>query len=371
MIRFLRFLVIANTQGSKTAAAAQENALERLLRQGGRGRLDANSEAKRVYQPRCMSVITGEQAPTNRGQLARCWLIEIGPGDVDKGKLAKVQGLVAEGKLAAVTTGAIKRLAAKDGAELKRLRGELVAEKERWRREMTGGHARHADIAAELAVGLRVLGLEDQVEHLREGMQVVAEVEREADPLVRVPKLFQDALGHFNHVADIDGGEPDAPGWALSLLGWKLRQFRNGEGDLEESWEAQGKPIAYIEDDVIYVLPEPTYDAIVRAAKREGKPFGMDMRTFVAALDHGEHLVDRDKPRRTKQKRYCSDKRQRFWALRRAWLLPGDRARSDPRPEHTLALEELIEAVNETMAQQVADGLAVVSQPPEDAGPAT
>jgi hypothetical protein len=76
-------------------AQIKEGIAQRMIRASsnhtGRSRLNADSTEKGRYEPRGILMITGEEMPSVQSTLARVLLIQIGNGDIEKGKLTTFQ----------------------------------------------------------------------------------------------------------------------------------------------------------------------------------------------------------------------------------------------------------------------------------------
>jgi len=76
-------------------AQIKEGIAQRMIRASsnhtGRSRLNSDSTEKGRYEPRGILMITGEEMPSVQSTLARVLLIQIGNGDIEKGKLTTFQ----------------------------------------------------------------------------------------------------------------------------------------------------------------------------------------------------------------------------------------------------------------------------------------
>jgi len=79
----------------KTDSQLMESTAQRIVRacanRTGRHRLNPDASEKGAYEPRGMTLITGEEIVSLQSTLARLMVIEISKGDIDKNKLTELQ----------------------------------------------------------------------------------------------------------------------------------------------------------------------------------------------------------------------------------------------------------------------------------------
>jgi hypothetical protein len=101
---------------------------DRLLRAAangaGRGRLRSDASLRPAHAPRALILSTGEEKPSGGSLIARTFLVEVEPGDIDPQRLTACQRDAGSGLYAQATAGYIAWLASK----LDEVRAEMNAD---------------------------------------------------------------------------------------------------------------------------------------------------------------------------------------------------------------------------------------------------
>ena len=88
-------------QGTSVDVARLHKEADRLLRgagnQAGRSRMRPDGSLRPTYYPRGLLLSTGEDVPRVQSLRARMFILEFEPGDVDLGKLTKLQDAAQQG----------------------------------------------------------------------------------------------------------------------------------------------------------------------------------------------------------------------------------------------------------------------------------
>src|ERR1700674_1465847 len=220
-----------------------EGEADRVLRAAangaGRGRLRSDTSLRPAHPPRALILATGEEKPSGESLIARMFLVEVAPGDIDPRRLSACQRDAASGLYAQATAGYIQWLAPR----LDQVRAEMNSARGSYRGQVVheGLHRRTPGIVADLFIGWeRFLDFAHEAEALTRGEAEVyrsriwtalMEVEhrqldrlRASDPVESFLVLLRSAIstGHA-HLATRDGTAPTNPG----TRGWRTRRTRN------------------------------------------------------------------------------------------------------------------------------------------------
>jgi hypothetical protein len=285
----------------------------------GRQRLNRDGKLLTKRRPRGLVVSTGEEIPQGESLRARLLIVEIGPGDIETGRLTVCQRQAAAGLYAASMAGYLQWLARHYAAIRAGLRRERDGLRDQARAECDGGHARSPGIVADLALGLKYL-LDYAVEvgaisegertamakrcwaALREAVAAQAQHVEAAEPTGLFLRLLTAALASGRaHLADPNGLPPaEAPAW-----GWRL--FTVGSGDSSSSeWRPQGRHVGWVEHinlaginqtDNVYLEPEAAFAEAQALAREQGETLAISARTLRRRLRDGQLLVSADNHR--------------------------------------------------------------------------
>jgi hypothetical protein len=83
----------------------------RAKAKAGRGRLKSNISLRPAHPPRALILSTGEEKPSGESLIARMFLVEVVPGDIDPKRLSACQRDAASDLYAQATAGYIRWLA--------------------------------------------------------------------------------------------------------------------------------------------------------------------------------------------------------------------------------------------------------------------
>ena len=248
--------------GSQQEINRQHREAARLLRaQGnlvGRTRMKADTSLRPARVPRGLILSTGEEIPTQHSIRARILTIEVGPEDVDFGRLSQAQADAANGIYASVVATFLQWLAPR----IESVRRDLPDMTSRYRDELTmaGHHRRTPDAIGDLAAGATIfmrfaldVGAlsQDQEEEfwgrIWENLRRLGDrqqVQHEAsNPALRILRLIASALASGEaHFASKDGKAPEQP----QKWGW-----RQATTSLQH--EPQGTRIGWVDGDEFFL----------------------------------------------------------------------------------------------------------------------
>jgi hypothetical protein len=209
-----------------------EGEADRLLRAAangaGRGRLKSDTSLGPAHPPRALILAIGEEKPSGESLIARMFLVEVTPGDIDPKRLSACQRNAAAGLYAHATAGYIQWLAPR----LDQARAGMSAAPGSYRELAAheGLHRRTPGIVADLFIGWeRFLDFAYEAEELTRSeaevyrarvWNTLIQVARrqfehlqEANPVEHFLELLRAAIsaGHA-HLATCARGMPDNPG---------------------------------------------------------------------------------------------------------------------------------------------------------------
>jgi hypothetical protein len=255
--------------------------------QAGRGRMRPDGSLRPAYAPRGLVLSTGEDVPRGHSLGARQLVVEVGRGDVDRGRLSAAQEQAAQGVFAQAMSGYIQWLCGHfDDVEASLLASFTAL---RDKAQAAGLHARLPAAQAHLLVGwdiyLRFATecgaiTREESAALAEGAAkalaalAVSTQQQVADqePAARALRLLCALLSTGKaHLAGANGGEPpDAERW-----GWRLEQV--GENAV---WRSSRQHVGWIDGEEVYLQPEASYAAVRAAAQAQGSDLGVLQRTL-------------------------------------------------------------------------------------------
>src|SRR6202163_951149 len=195
------------------------------------------SHSRRTPPPPPLIVSSGEEIPSGESLIARMFLVEVAPDEIDPKRLSVCQRDAASGLYAQATAGYIQWLAHR----LNEVRAAMNSAHSSYREQAlhAGLHRRTPGIVADLFIGWQwFLDFASEAEALTRGeadgyrarvwsaLIAVAhrqsEHQREANPVARFLALLRTAIAAGRaHVAARNGGRPDHPGtrgWCSSRL---------------------------------------------------------------------------------------------------------------------------------------------------------
>jgi hypothetical protein len=250
---------------------------ERLFRSvgnhQGRSRMAGQRKVSASHPPRSLLLATGEEVPRGHSLRARLLIVEVTPGEVDRGRLGHCQRAALNGQLAAAMGGYLTWIGGRY-EEVQRIVVNRVHElRSRVLEEGTPVHARLPTTIAELQSGWEIwlqfaldLGATTSAEKAQlesrswrelNQLAVVQGLHQQAsDPALRFVSLLQVALatGHA-HIADRSGRAPDAP----EQWGWRRDQDAR-------RWVPRGTRIGWLKGNDLFLEPMVSYEVAQQIA---------------------------------------------------------------------------------------------------------
>jgi hypothetical protein len=296
--------------GTQTDIARLHATADRVLRgvgnRGGRGRMNADGSLRPDYPLRGFVIGTGEDAPRGHSLRARTVIVEVGPGDIDRNRLAEAQVAGREGHFVAGLAGFVQWLA----GQLETLRPQLptLLAEFRTRSQHHATHARTPDAVAHLALGWWVwLRFATEIGALTRaeaeatfarvwdalGQSAAHQAQHQVgeEPARRFLDLLGSALaGGYAHVASDEGLSPEpAEAW-----GW--RQVTVGTGQYERTdWRPEGVRVGWVEGDDLYLDLEAAIAAAQQVGQATGSPIAVTPKTLAKRLHERGFLRSTDK----------------------------------------------------------------------------
>jgi plasmid stabilization system protein ParE len=330
-------LLVIDDFGPRPAAAERrrlEGEADRLLRAAangaGRGRLKSDTSLRLDHPPRALILSTGEERPSGESLIARVFLVEVAPGDIDPARLSARQRDAACGLYAQATAGYIAWLAPR----LDEVRAEMSAAHSKYREQAAheGLHRRTPGIVADLFIGWeRFLGFAHETEALTRGeaegyrarvWSALIEVARrqlehlqEANPVDRFLALLRSAIAAGRaHVATRDGTAPASPG----AWGWRASEPARNRRRVE--WLPQGARVGWVDGQDLFLDIDSAYQA-ANAIPADGDGIAVGIPTLIKRLHEGGRLQSIDQPRgRLKVRRMIDGRRLEVLHLRTSFL---------------------------------------------------
>ena len=302
-------LVIDDFRPGAAERRRLEGEADRLLRAAangaGRGRLKSDNSLRPAHPPRALILSTGEGKPSGESLIARMFLVEVAPGDIDPKWLSACQRDAAGGLYAEATAAYIAWLAPR----LDQVRAEMSAAHSKYREQAAhaGLHRRTPGIVADLFIGWeRFLDFAHEAEALTRSEAEVyrarvwsalievarrqSEHQREANPVDRFLGLLRSAIstGHA-HLATRDGGVPDNPG----CRGWRTQRTRNHR---RTEWLPQGARVGWLDGQDLFLDIDSAYRA-AQAMAADGDGIAVGVQTLVKRLHESGRLKSIDERR--------------------------------------------------------------------------
>jgi hypothetical protein len=280
--------------------AYQQNA-DRLVRaqgnQGGRSRLTDTSRLQQTMYPRGVILSTGEDIPDGHSVRARMMILELSPGDIDPGKLSKVQAR--RGTICGVVAGMAKQLAGQPhdlGPRMEQLRPGLLGI----------GHTRTPTMLSRMVATVeflaawwrteKLLSPQAEAKLVKEATKAITDSGRrqplyleEADPVDQFAAAIRQAVasggGHFRTLND---GVPKSP----VLLGWTEE---NASGEMP-TYKSRGPHIGWVDwsKDELFLEINVGFAAVKR---NSGGDLALSKQTLFKRLKDSGRLVRVDEAR--------------------------------------------------------------------------
>lgn len=276
---------VSRYEAQKMAQTAQ-----RILRMFGdrigRGRLKSTTEFQKTYAPRGMGLVTGEDLPQGQSSVARFLGAEIKPGDVDLKMLTHIQndGLL----LSEAMVGYIEWLIPQMDDLPAMLLDKFQVNREKF--QDNAAHGRLGEAAAWLYLAyeqmlgymesLEVTTAEQAQEMIEEAEEVLVKMVQKQGGLVnqeRPEEIFTRVLGELISMSKvrIDPIKKSTSGSDLDLFGGEL--------------------IGWSDETFYYLLPDMTYNAVVKFLASRGEAFPVKDRTLWKNLEHANMIqVEKD-----------------------------------------------------------------------------
>nr|MDP9473208.1 DUF3854 domain-containing protein [Chloroflexota bacterium] len=317
---------------------------DRVLRGAGNGagrsRMNADGTLRPDYPPRGLVLATGEDVVRGQSARARTVVVEVGPGDVDSGRLKLSQAAGREGLLATALAGYVRWLAPR----LDNQRANLPATLADYRSRLIGPrmHARTPDALANLAVGWHTWLIyahevgaltRDQAEAAFErawtALSALAadQVGHQAgeEPAARFLELLAAAIvSGTAHVANPQGGAPEEPG----AWGWRQRTT-GGAGFERDEWIATGPLVAWLDGNDLYLELDAAYAAAQRLGAGIGTPVTVQPKTLAKRMNQAGLLLASESERRElKVRKTLSGQRRHVLHIAAGSLFPEQSGQS-------------------------------------------
>jgi hypothetical protein len=301
-------------RGSIADRQRQERDADRLLRAQGNGsarqRMAADGSLRPARPPRGLILSTGEDVPPGHSLGGRMLLLEVCPGDVDRGGLSRHQRAAKDGHFARSMAGFLRWLA----PQYEELSGRLPAERDHLREKALAGaaSARTPAIVADLCLGLRYffafavsVGAITEDERaaltrrawtaLQEDAKSQAEHLRSAEPAELFVRLLAGTVGTTAHVAGLKG---KAPLLLPESWGWEEKTFGGGDHQHTDWYPRQGtKRIGWTDGENLFLEPEESYAVANDLARRKGECLPVSMRSLHKRLKEKGLLATWDQRR--------------------------------------------------------------------------
>jgi hypothetical protein len=305
-------LVVDDFCPSGSAADVQRyhREADRLFRgqgnRAGRLRMRADSTLRPAKPPRGLVLSTGEDTPRGQSLRARLLVLEVSPGDIDLVRLTACQRDAAEGMYAASMAGFVCWIAPRYKEIRARLRQEQGALREQSKAD--GQHARTPGIVADLLLGLRyfldfaetagAITAQDRANLWDRGRRAIMQAGADqaahvamAEPTAQFRRFLSAAVASGRaHVASPAGQQPaERP----EAWGWR-REESATSGGADQCWRPQGRRIAWIEGDNLYLEPEAAFAEAQKLAVEEGDSLTVGAQTLRKRLNEKGLLLSRD-----------------------------------------------------------------------------
>jgi phage/plasmid primase-like uncharacterized protein len=297
-------------QGTTMDRARLNQTADRVLRgvgnASGRGRAGPDGKPRPAKPPRALVISTGEEIPGGQSLRARLLVIEVAKNDIGKGDLRTLtphQTAAEEGLYAGATAAFIQWLAPR----LDEIRSQFCADAKIVRSNLVSetGHARTADIEAQLTASWRILArfavecgaLNDSeaaalLARVSSALAAIsnaqAEIQGACDPISRFVALLNAVIASGRgHIASRENKIPAN----ASAMGWR-------------NLEPQGRCVGWEDGEGnLYLEPEASFAAVQEMGAASGEGVGIGSATLRKRLHERGMLVsteiDKNKTRLT------------------------------------------------------------------------
>ena len=264
--------------GDSALYAVAERLFRAMGNHQGRSRMRAHQELKAPRPPRALLLATGEEVPRGHSLRARLLIVEVQPGDVDRGVLSECQRAANEGLFAAAMGAYLAWIAGRYEELQKRLHSRVNELRSLAQANSISVHTRLPTTLAELQSGLEIwlqfaceIGAITASERsqlqrrsgraLDQVANLQAPYHRSSDPALRFLSLLQTALlSGGAHLADRSGRPPEFP----ERWGWRKSGTR--------TWRLQGARIGWVAGDDVFLEPTASYEVAQGMAGTERLP---------------------------------------------------------------------------------------------------
>ncbi len=277
-------------EASRYEAQKMAQTAQRILRMFGdrigRGRLKSTTEFQKTYAPRGMGLVTGEDLPQGQSSVARFLGAEIKPGDVDLKMLTKIQndGLLLSEAMVGYIEWLIPQMDDLPEMLLDRFQEKRDQFQENAAHGRLGEAAAWLYLAYDLMLGymesLDVTSSNEAEEMLSEAEDVLVSLVQKQGGLVnqeRPEQIFTRVLGEL-----------------LSMSKVRIDPIKKSTNNYEFDSIA-GEHIGWSDETFYYLLPDATYNAVVKFLSSRGEAFPVKDRTLWKNLEHANMIqVEKD-----------------------------------------------------------------------------
>jgi hypothetical protein len=301
---------------AKRRAAAADRLMRGSANGSGRGRLNSDGTQRPEKPPRALVVTSAEDVPPNiPSLLARTFIVEISPGDINLKALTDAQAAADAGDLDTAMAGYVRWLAARYDADPDFVASLAQQQNDLREKAQEGGrHLRVAGNIAAHALGWRMfLAFACETGAITEGEQnsywkrgldalitVGADQERyrqAADPVTVYLGAVRSLVAAGK--AYLVGRNGNAPAQATSW-GWKHFSIGETGGELRPTTPG-AVCLGWIDGEDIYLHPANTYAAARKFATDAGHAFTVGKNTVHKDLHERQLLASKDKDHYTKK----------------------------------------------------------------------
>jgi hypothetical protein len=323
----------AQDRREEQAMSANASRLLRGVGNGsGRQRMRADTSLRPDLPPRGLAIATGERLPSGHSTAARMFPIPVGRGEIPQDRLTEAQSAVNEYPVA--MAGYVQWLAERFeelSPTLKARFSDLRAA------ARDGGHPRSAGQVAHLQIGIETvlrfavdLGAIDagRAAGLRAdawrtltnlGQSHQADLASESPVRTFLALLTDGLAGRKALVESLEGTSPDQ----TEAFGWLEREYVDAHGERRTEYVRPNGAafLGHVDDEWVYLIPEPTMQFVSSAASASGRHFPVDQKTLLRRLDEAG-LIAVQGGRRVVNQRFFGTTR-RVIKLRRSALSPS------------------------------------------------
>lgn len=277
-------------EASRYEAQKMASTAQRILRMYGdrigRGRLKSTTEFQKTYAPRGMGLVTGEDLPQGQSSVARFLGSEIQPGEVDLAKLTEIQrnGLL----LSEAMVGYIEWLLPQMDDLPEMLLDRFQEKRDQFQEGAAHGRLGEAAawlyLAYDLMLGymesLAATSSDEAEKMLEEAEEILVSLVQKQGGLMNQEKpeqIFTRVLGEL-----------------LSMSKVRIDPIKKPTNNYELESMA-GDLIGWSDESFYYLLPDVTYNAVVKFLASRGEAFPVKDRTLWKNLEHANMIqVEKD-----------------------------------------------------------------------------